>query len=685
MDLSEITEVFVQECDELLEEMERTLLRLEQDINDPEAIHILFRAVHTIKGSAGMFGFDRVATFTHETESLLDTIRTGGMPFTSDLVRLLIESRDHLVRLVRVAADGQTVEDDARLSQSDADLLGQLRTLNAAAVATPADVSTGVATADTSVAASLADDSSVARETALWTIRLKFGSAVFQRGLDPGSFIRYLNGLGAIQSVRILSDDVPAFEELDPESCRLAFAIQLKSAADEAELRSVFEFVEGDCEIDIRRQTVEAAPETPGARQAAPQQNSSRTVRVESERLDHLVTLVGELVISMARMNQLADDSAQTDIVEASYGMLKLVSEIRDGAFGLRMFSIGTLFNRFQRSVRDVAAELKKEVRLEIDGAETRLDKTIIEKISDPLMHLVRNSIDHGIESSSERVRSGKDPAGRILLNAYNEAGEIVIEITDDGAGLNREKILRKAQERGLVRDGVSLSDPEIFQLIFQPGMSTAEQVTSISGRGVGMDVVQRNIEALRGRIELESTAGKGTTVRIRLPLTLAIIDGFLVRVADSHFIFPLDLVQECIEFNQSVYSERTKTMTTDAGPLPVIGLKRFFQLASANSEDQFMRRSRQSLVVVQQAGRRVGLLVDELLGEYQSVIKPLSSIFDGLRALSGATILGNGSIAIVIDVPALLKWCNDEADAVAPPLDFGAVQAGLENEGGAG
>jgi two-component system chemotaxis sensor kinase CheA len=661
MDLSEVTEVFLQECDELLEGMEQTLLRLERDIDDSEAIHSIFRAVHTIKGSAGMFGFERVADFTHATESLLDTIRTGGLNLSADLVRLLIESRDHLVRLVR-AAPGEGDGESPELAAANADLIARIRALDPAV-----ETSAGTAEATTRAAPLTVGPG---QASALWTIGLRFGADVFRQGLDPHSFIRHLRQLGTIRNVRTLVADTPAFSRLDPERCYLGFEILHESAASEAELRSVFEFVERDCEIEIRRrsETVEESAS------AAPARNSQGTIRVESEKLDHLVNLVGELVISMAQLNQLADDSAQPEIVESSYGMLKLVSEIRDGAFGLRMFSIGTLFNRFRRVVRDVGAELEKDVRLDIQGAETRLDKTIIEKISDPLMHLVRNAVDHGIESREERLRAGKKPEGRILLNAYNEAGEIVIEITDDGAGLNRERILRKAIERGLVPAGVEISDAHVFQLIFQPGMSTAEKVTGISGRGVGMDVVQRNIEALRGRIELLSPPGTGTTVRIRLPLTLAIIDGFLVRVSASHFVFPLDLVEECIEFDQREYSEDNRIMATRAGPLPVIRLKNFFRLEQPADGGSAGRR-RESLVVVKQAGSRVGLLVDELVGEYQSVIKPLGAIFDGLRALSGATILGNGTIAIVVDVPALLQWCDDEA-APIQPVDLRGIQA---------
>lgn len=667
MDLSEVTDVFVQECDELLEGMEQTLLGLERGVADPDAVHSVFRAVHTIKGSSGMFGFERIEQFSHATESLLENIRTGGLDFTPELVRLLIESRDYLVRLVRVDVAGQADEEQSGLEGVGEDLL------------------TRIQSRDKRIDPSVSGQSDLETETptgrdpkdgpSLWSIDLRFGPDVFRQGLDPASFIRYLRELGRIQSVRTLSENPPALVELDPERCYLAFEIELESAASETEIRSVFEFVERDCEIVIRRDHGAAEQTAETAETTAPRQNNSGTLRVEAEKLDYLVNLVGELVISMGHLHQLADDSEQPEIVENSYGMLKLVSEIRDAAFGLRMFSIGTLFNRFRRAIRDIAAELQKDVRLVIEGAETRLDKNIVEKISDPLMHLVRNAIDHGIESREERLRAGKNPEGCILLNAYNEAGEIVIEITDDGAGLKRDKILRKAVERGLVYEGEDLSDERVFRLIFQPGMSTAEEVTSLSGRGVGMDVVQRNIEALRGRIELQSAPDRGTTVRIRLPLTLAIIDGFLVRVSTSYFILPLDLVDECVEFSPTDAAQESDMMATRSGALPVIRLKDFFQLEKPSEAAE----SRESLVVVKQSGDRTGLLVDELIGEYQTVVKPMGPVFNGLRALSGATILGGGTIAIVIDVPSLLQWYNDEVGRPVQPVDLRGIHKQLE------
>lgn len=666
MDLSEITGVFLQESDELLEAMEQTLLRLERDSNDPEAVHAVFRAVHTIKGSGSMFGFTRVADFAHVTETLLDTIRTGGLALDADLVQLLMQSRDHLVRLVRAAPD-ESASEDPELITATADLVKLIQALDPATQSFETFGNAGLSNTPQQTEA----------PASIWTIDLRFGAEVFRQRLDPRDFVRHLRELGSIRDVRTVANRLPAFSELEPESCYLDFRIILESAASETELRSVFQFVEAYCEIAIQENR--PAEETV-SRTAAPEQNGARTIRVESIKLDHLVNLVGELVVSMARLNQLADDSERPEIVEASYGMLKLISEIRDGAFGLRMFSIGTLFNRFRRVVRDAAAGLEKSVRLEIEGAETRLDKAMIEKIADPLMHLVRNAVDHGIESPAVRVEAGKNPEGRILLNAYNEAGEIVIEITDDGAGLSRERILSRAIERGLVPAGIEMGDAQAFELIFLPGMSTAEKITGISGRGVGMDVVRKNIEALRGRVELQSPPGAGTTVRIRLPLTLAIIDGFLVRIGASHFVFPLDLVEECMEFDTREYSERNRIMATREGPLPVVELKDFFQLETPDDGTP-PRAMRQSLVVVRHAGSRVGLVVDELLGEYQSVIKPLGSFFDGLRALSGATILGNGAIAIVLDVPALLKWCDGEA-VPTRPVDLRGVQSGLEGAG---
>jgi two-component system chemotaxis sensor kinase CheA len=425
----------------------------------------------------------------------------------------------------------------------------------------------------------------------------------------------------------------------------------------------------------------------------------SGLIRVNAEKLDQHINLIGELIIASAGASLIAQRAALPELLEAAARLSRLVEEVRDSALTLRMVEIGATFNRFQRVVRDVSAELGKDIRLEISGADTDLDKTVVEKIGDPLTHLVRNSMDHGIEPTEVRLARGKPAHGTVRLNAYHDSGSIVIEVADDGGGLSRERILKKAVERGLVKDDQPISDPEIYNLIFEAGFSTVEQVSNLSGRGVGMDVVRRNIAALRGTVEIDSTEGVGTTMRIRLPLTLAIIDGFLVGVSGSAFVVPLDMVVECVELSpaETAASQGRDHLNLRGEVLPYIRLKQLFEIpdpapALADTEDgesfdcgEMLRRGgsatailtaegaaalardpelafllhpvqRENVVVVQYAGRRAGLVVDNLMGEFQTVIRPLGEVFNGIDGISGFTILGSGNVALILDVPGLVR-----------------------------
>ncbi|HED40385.1 MAG TPA: chemotaxis protein CheA, partial [Chromatiales bacterium] len=370
-----------------------------------------------------------------------------------------------------------------------------------------------------------------------------------------------------------------------------------------------------------------------------------------SEKLDTLVNLVGEMVIAGAGTDLIARRLGDDSLVESMSVMSRLVEEIRDSALHLRMVQIGETFNRFNRVVRDVSKELGKDIRLEIAGAETELDKTVVEKIGDPLMHLVRNAMDHGIEPADVRIAAGKPAQGLLKLNAYHDSGSIVIEVEDDGAGLKRDAILAKAIEKGIVSNGQVLTDQEIYRLIFEPGFSTAEQVTNLSGRGVGMDVVKKNIEALRGLVDIESEVGTGSKIVIRMPLTLAIIDGFLVGVGHSSYVIPLDMVFECVELSDAERIEARKQNYINLRDevLPLMRLRDSFNIKGDNS-------GRENIVVVQCGGLKAGLIVDELRGEFQTVIKPLGRIFQGLKGISGSTILGSGEVAVILDVPGLIK-----------------------------
>lgn len=392
-------------------------------------------------------------------------------------------------------------------------------------------------------------------------------------------------------------------------------------------------------------------------------------MRVQADKLDQLIDLVGELVIAGASANLLAQKSKQTDLVEATSVLSRLVENIRDSALQLRMVQIGDTFNRFNRVVRDVAKELGKEIELTVSGAETELDKTVVEKIGDPLMHLVRNSLDHGIESSALRLERGKPACGQVTLNAYHDSGSIVIEVSDDGGGLNKEKITAKALERGIIQPGENLSDSEIINLIFEPGFSTVEKVSNLSGRGVGMDVVRRNIQALRGAVDVSSIEGEGTTFTIRLPLTLAIIDGFLVGVDKAAYVIPLDSVVECIELKNLPTDRNFMNLRGEA--LPFIRLRELFEISGHAPP-------RESIVVVQFAGQRAGIVIDQLMGEFQTVIKPLGAMFRHLRGIGGSTILGSGEVALILDVAALIQAVSQGEErrlrAHSPSLQISSI-----------
>ncbi|SFS27013.1 chemotaxis protein CheA [Pseudomonas sp. NFACC42-2] len=655
INLDQAQQTFIVEARELLQAMEQSLLQLESEPGDQDAIGAIFRAAHTIKGSAGLFGLASIVGFTHIVEDVLDRLREGSVAVDAALIALLLKCGDHMLELVEVVANRGEVPTPAALERGEA-----LRE----ALSAYQPMRTATASVET---AEVADDAAV---EVLWHISLRFGVDVFRNGMDPLSFLRYLETLGQLIQVATLTDSIPPMDSWDPESCYLGFEIDLRSTASHASLNEVFDFVRDDCDVHIS--AVDEAPDStqapagePGTQAesslvtAAPQRlaageaksRDGNYVRVNADKLDELINLVGELVIASAGANLLARSCNNDPLHEASSTVSGLVEEILDGALHLRMIPIGDTFNRFRRVVRDISQELGKDIELSISGAETELDKTVVEKIGDPLMHLLRNAMDHGIESADARRAAGKSAKGHLSLNAYHDSGSIVIEIADDGAGLNRDRILQKAQERGLVASGAVLTDQEIYNLIFEAGFSTAEAVTNLSGRGVGMDVVKRNITLLRGTVDLDSRPGQGTVVRIRLPLTLAIINGFLVGIDQSTYVIPLDMVQECIELDeqQRQSSRDTGYLDLRGQVLPLVHLRDHFSHEGPASR-------RQNVVVVRYAEHKAGLVVDDLLGEFQTVIKPLGKLFGALRGISGSTILGSGAVALILDVPVLLN-----------------------------
>jgi two-component system chemotaxis sensor kinase CheA len=656
MNMDQVMHTFIAESRELLEQMEDALLevgREADEANREDGINAIFRAAHTIKGSAGMFGLDPLVDFTHVAESVLDKVREGAVPVSEALVALLLACCDHIATLVD-AVDAGTLEGNTVLTAAGAPLLDALQGYLDGPAA-PAAALTVAASA-------------VAGGERRWRIVLRFGADTLRNGMDPLSFIRYLGQLGRITDIATLTDRLPAAAEFDPESCYLGFEIGFTSSEEQAAIEGVFDFVREDCEILIAPQAPVQAPAVVEA-QAAPAalvdaeasadsaparqrqearqeaRQEKRSVRVDADKLDRLIDLVGELIIAGASANVIARRVQVADLLECTSTLSGLVEEVRDSALQLRMVKIGATFNRFQRVVHDVSRELGKDIRLQVNGEDAELDKTVVEKIGDPLTHLVRNAMDHGIEPLETRLARGKPAHGTVALNAYHESGSIVIEVSDDGGGLRRERILAKAIERGLAEPGRSYSDKEIFGMIFEPGFSTAEQVTNLSGRGVGMDVVKRNIVALRGSVEIASTEGKGTTVTVRLPLTLAIINGFQVGVGKSVFVIPMEMVEECVEFREDPGHDY---IDLRGRPLPFVRLRERFGIAGAPAR-------RRSIVVVRYGSRKAGLVVDHLLGEFQTVIKPLGKVFAGARFLSGSSILGNGDVALILDMAALL------------------------------
>lgn len=704
MNLDQALLIFIAESRELLEDMESSLLSLEQADDKTELINSIFRAAHTIKGSSGLFSLDHVVGFTHVVENVLDRVRAGKLTIGDDLVATLLLCCDHIKTLIDGVETGQT-EADAASTEAGAPLLLKLH----AVLGTPAATS-GALVSEPEVDATrrIAGNGS---GSDYWHISLQYGPEVLRLGMDPLSFLRYLNTMGQIVDILTLHHKLPDAANMDPEVCYLAFELEFDTKADKASIERAFEFVRDECQLRIvppnsqveeyirlikdspeiaerigelmvrsgaltRQELTTAlniqADSVPtrqiGAilveQQAVPsevvdaalqkqkrvkevQAQESRSVRVDADKLDQLINLVGELIIAGASVNMIAHRAKVVELQEATSKLSMLVEDVRDSALQLRMVKIGATFSRFQRVVHDVSRDLGKEVALIVDGEDTELDKTVVEKIGDPLMHLVRNSMDHGIESAEVRIARGKPAQGILKLNAFHDSGAIVITVQDDGGGLKRERILAKAIERGLVEAGHHLTDSEVYALIFEPGFSTAEKVTNLSGRGVGLDVVKRNITALRGTVSLASEEGVGTTVTVRLPLTLAIIDGFLVEVGKRVFAIPLDMIEECVAYT----AEPDHDYTNLRGQvLPFIRLRELFGIKAPPPVKG------ENIVVLKYAGQKAGLVVDTLLGEFQTVIKPLGQIFNQVTCISGSTILGSGDVALILDVPQLVR-----------------------------
>lgn len=682
LDLDASRGIFFTEARQLLAEVESYVLQLEQNPNDTEVLNAAFRAAHTIKGSAGVFGLMVITHFVHDLETVLDRVRNAEIAFDANMSTLVLECRDHISELVDcIEAGGSAEQVSPEMAGSQAGLTARLKAylLQEDAPAVQASVKPLVET----------------NSQQTWHVSVRLGRSTLCDGFDPAPIFSYMDSYGELQAVIPVLDALPSFADLDSEACYLGFELRFVTDKGQAGIEDAFEFLTEESKVRILShdctpaqwdELVNALPE--GATRAAellqeagfprPVEHvqaevvestggvvaaSSKSkaagkatpvssfIRVPSDKLDALINLVGELVIANAGTVEQAKHLNHTAMLESTSAVAGLIEEIRDGALGLRMVQIGETFQRFQRVVRDTAMGLGKQIQLEISGEDTELDKSVVEKIGDPLMHLVRNALDHGLETPEERVAAGKSATGKLQLNAYHDSGHIVIEVNDDGRGLARDKILKKAIEKGIVTPEQMLSDAEVNMLIFAPGFSTADKVTDISGRGVGMDVVKRNIEALRGSVQVRSRPGNGCTFEIRLPLTLAIIDGFMIGVGGSVYVIPLSYVRECLELPVDALGtdDRMDIHYDLRGEfLPCVRLRKVFHPGAK-------RPKRENIIVVSFGGMKAGIVADQLHGESQTVIKPLGNLFEQNRAISGATIMGNGDVALIIDVPKLI------------------------------
>jgi two-component system chemotaxis sensor kinase CheA len=670
LEMAEIAKVFFQESREGLDAMESGLLSLGTTA-DTENINTIFRAAHSIKGGSATFGFAAVADFTHGVETLLDQMRNGVRPVTPEAIQTLLQACDCLREMV-AATEAEQPFDKERIAALNADIahiLGEQPNQ-----------------APTPGAHGAAADPGAANELCGWRIVFEPVVDLLRVRNEPTRMFAELSCLGHFNARADVSR-LPPLDELDPESCYLSWTIDIAGEVSRAKLDEVFDWVDSRCRVEITPTgsspiaagTAPGAPAAPAIAAAsndpksapadaprgsalvsAPAQKAageSGSIRVATEKVDDIINLVGELLITQSMLSGFADGIDTNDLDRLRQGLSQLARntrELQESVMQIRMLPISFAFNRFPRIVHDLSRKLGKKVELKLLGEGTELDKTVLEKISDPLVHLVRNALDHGLETPDRRRAAGKHETGTLELAAFHEGGNIIIEVRDDGGGLNKPKILQKARERALVAPDQDLSDEQIDNLIFMPGFSTAEQVSDVSGRGVGMDVVRRNIHDLGGHVQISSKEGLGSTIRIRLPLTLAILDGQLVRVGKEIYVISLLAIVETIQ----VARERVNTL---AGRTEVFRLRDEY-LPVVKLCDQFgvepdSRSATDGLLVVVEAdGKRAGVLVDDLLAQQQVVIKSLESNFKPVSGIAGATILGDGTVALIIDVPDFIR-----------------------------
>ena len=688
-------QAFIEEAFELLSRLEDALLELEEDPENSELIGQVFRSLHTIKGSGSMFGFDTMAGFTHTIETTFDDVREGKLPVSRELISVTLQAKD-LIRTMIESPDDTSLSSGAQVILDSIEMIARGAHGGGNSEAGPPSGPTAPA------------ESSVTDTECTYRIRFRPSRGIFLTGTNPILLLNELRSLGQC-SVFAQLDEIPGLDALEPESCYVSWDIVLTTDRGIDPIKDVFIFVDDESTVDISvvddpdaaldggaykrlgeilierkdiedsalagilaekkkigeilidrglvsREKIESAlieqEQVVKARKTSKhEQEAASNIRVPAEKLDTLVNLVGELVTVQARLTQLASLLDIPDLVSIAEEVESLTGDLRDNTLNIRMLPIGTTFGRFKRLVRDLSGELGRQVEMTTEGAETELDKTVIERLNDPLVHLIRNSIDHGIEPPDVRKELGKPATGMLHISARHSGAYVLIEITDDGAGIDRDVVRAKAVEKGIISPDADLTDKEIFSLIFAPGFSTSATVTSVSGRGVGMDVVKRTIDNLRGSVEVSSAKGEGTTVTLRLPLTLAIIEGLLVEIDSQYFILPLPVVHECVELTRlDVERSNGKDIANIRGEIvPYIRLRETFGMHSSRPDIE--------QIVITEVGReRIGFVVDHVIGEHQTVIKSLGKVYRNVHGISGATILGDGTVALIMDVTRLVE-----------------------------
>lgn len=680
IDLSQFVPSFLEESFEGLELMESSLLNLEQ--GDDESINSIFRAAHSIKGGAGTFGFEHVTEFTHLVETLLDEMRDGRRQIEQNDIELLLESVDCMRLLI------EAIRDETECERSKIDETSKLLTitLNAEKQQVTIDV----------VEEQNSDGLSNVQEST-WDIEFIPEHHLVQTGNDP---LLLFNALADLGELTVLSNckELPAITDMDPEELYLSWQLTLVASVTEDEIKEVFEWVEDECQLhivqknneydetlspdklnekeppqivktntlvnessvekDLQSETKKALPSnSDNDKSVTKSKVEVGSIRVGVDKVDSLINLVGELVITQSMLSELGNDFEMSKVERLTAGLEQLLQntkELQESVMRIRMLPISFAFNRFPRLIHDLSKKTGKEIELILKGEQTELDKTVMEQIGDPLVHLVRNAVDHGIEPSDVRLAHGKTEKGTIELNAYHQGGNIVIEINDDGGGIDRKAVFNKALEKGIVDENTTLTDSQVFDLIFEPGFSTAKEVSDISGRGVGMDVVKKNIQSLGGRIQVASEPNKGSTFKVNLPLTLAILDGQLVRVGEEVYIIPLITIVESLQAQEKNINRVSGDMVLyrlREDNVPVIPIHQLFNIPAENKEV-----NNALLVVVEADGQKVGLMVDDLLAQQQVVIKSLNDNYQQVEGVSGATILGDGSVAMILDVPGMIN-----------------------------